>query len=55
MASDRDALYDSARQKLEEFKRLAYPRSVLRGACTYMAGCTGCYVWIRVRQIVDAW
>lgn len=55
MASDSDALYDSARQKLEEFKRLAYPRSVLRGACTYMAGCTGCYAWIRVRQIVDAW
>ena len=55
MASDSDALLTSALQKLEEFRGLAYPRSVLRGACTYMAACTGCYGWIRARKVVDTW
>ena len=50
-----EALYLSALQKLDEFRRLAYPTSVLRGACTYMAACTSCYAWIRVRHVVDAW
>lgn len=55
MASDADAVYHSGVQKLSEFRRLAYPVSVLRGACTYMAACTACYAWIRVRRVVDAW
>lgn len=55
MASDADAVYVSALQKLDEFRRLAYPKSVLRGACTYMAACTSCYAWIRVRRVVDTW
>ena len=55
MASDADAVYASGLQKLDEFRRLAYPRSVLRGACTYMAACTGSYAWIRVRHVVDTW
>ena len=53
MASDQHVLYTSALQKLDEFRQLAYPTSVLRGACTYMAACTGCYAWIRVRHVVD--
>ena len=55
MASDGDAVYESGVQKLDEFRRLAYPKSVLRGACTYMAAVTACYAWIRVRHFVDTW
>lgn len=55
MASDAEAVYNSGLQKLDEFRRLAYPKSVLHGACTYMAACTACYAWIRVRHNVDAW
>ena len=55
MASDQHVLYKSALQKLDEFRRLAYPMAVLRGACTYMAACTGCFAWIRVRHVVSAW
>ena len=55
MASDADDAVVSALQKLDEFRRLAYPKSVLRGACTYMAACTSCYAWIRVRRVVDTW
>jgi hypothetical protein len=55
MASDGDAVYESGVQKLDEFRRLAYPKSVLRGACTYMAAVTACYAWIRVRHAVDTW
>ena len=53
MASDGDALFASALQKLDEFRRLAYPKTILRGACTYMAATTGCYAWIRARHCVD--
>ena len=53
MASDAPALYDSALQKLEEFRRLQYPVPVLRGVCTYMAACTSQYEWIRVRSEVE--
>ena len=55
MASDPDAVYQGGLQKLDEFRRLAYPKTVLRGACTYMAACTSCFAWIRVRRIVDTW
>ena len=55
MASDADAVFTSAVQKLHEFRQLAYPTSVLRGTCTYMAACTACYAWIRVRRVVDTW
>ena len=53
MASDAPALHDSALQKLEEFRRLRYPKSVLRGVCTYMAATTSQYEWIKVRRVVD--
>ena len=55
MASDAEAVFAAGVQKLDEFKRLAYPKSVLHGACTYMAACTACYAWIRVRHVVDTW
>ena len=55
MASDRYTLHASALQKLEEFRRLSYPKSVLRGVCTYMAACTGVGTWIHIRNVVDTW
>ena len=56
MASDRAALNESALQKLAEFRELAYPKSVLRGVCSYMAATTGQYEWIRVRdEITTCW
>ena len=48
-------MFTAGVQKLDEFKQLAYPKSVLRGACTYMAGRTATYAWIRVRHVVDTW
>ena len=55
MASDETVLHISAVQKLEEFRRLAYPKSVLRGVCSYMAACTQRYEWIKIRTVVDSW
>ena len=55
MASDADALHGSALQKLEEFRRLCYPKAVMRGVCTYMAACTREYEWIKIRSVVEAW
>ena len=55
MASDRDVLYPSAVQKMDEFRRLSYPIAVLRGVCTYMAACTHEYEWIKVRSEVASW
>ena len=52
MASDRDALYHSALQKLAEFAALQYPRSVLRGVCTYLGATTGEGTWINVRHAI---
>ena len=50
MASDSDALYASAIQKLAEFIRLKYPRNVLRACCTYLGASTGEGTWINVRR-----
>ena len=55
MASDKRALVESATIKLQEFAKLRYPTSVLRGACTFLAATTGTYEWIQVRQKVDMW
>ena len=54
-ASDQDTIFSTALVKLDEFRRLAYPKPVLRGACTYMAACTSSFAWIRVRRVVDTW
>jgi precorrin-4 methylase len=55
MASDKEAIYDSAVQKMAEFARLEYPISVLRGVCTYMAATTAQYEWINVRATISMW
>ena len=39
-ASGQQELYESALQKLAEFKRLGYPPGLLRGVCGYMAATT---------------
>ena len=49
MASDKNTLEMSARQKLAEFARLGYPRRMLWTACTTMAVTTRCTAWFRVR------
>jgi len=55
MASDESVLHVSALQKLEEFRRLHYPMTVMRGVCTYMSSCTGVYEWIKIRSVVETW
>jgi hypothetical protein len=49
MASDDAALIASAGQKLAEFQRLQYPRSLLCMACTTMAVRTRNTAWFRIR------
>ena len=49
-ASGQQELYESALQKLAEFKRLGYPPGLLRGVCGYMAATTGRGGWILVRN-----
>ena len=53
MASDGDALFSSALQKLAEFRELGYPKGVLKGVCTYMAAITSRYNWIQVRTEIN--
>ena len=55
MASDPDALHDSAMQKLAEFARLGYPRGLLRQQCSRMATTTSTYEWIKVRAHAMTW
>jgi len=50
MSSDNDTLYDSGLAKVREFSRLAYPPTVLRGACTYLGATTGTYKWYEIRD-----
>ena len=53
MTSDREALRESALQKLEEFRQLGYPRGLLRGVCNFMGATTGNGGWITVRNLLD--
>jgi hypothetical protein len=53
MASDKEALRDSALQKLEEFRRLGFPPGLLRGVCNFMGATTGEGAWIGVRNALD--
>ena len=52
MASDVQALYQSALAKIVEFLRLAYPRPMIRAACTYMAASRGERTWLDVRDTI---
>ena len=53
MASDKEALRDSALQKLEEFRRLGFLPGLLRGVCNFMGATTGEGAWIGVRNALD--
>ena len=50
MASDRENMRQSARNKLEEFKRLGYPIPMLKQMCNYIATTTGNGTWINIRN-----
>ena len=52
MASTKELMVQSARTKLQEFKNLAYPNSILKGVCTFLAATTGNDAWIRVRNTI---
>ena len=52
MASDEQALRESALQKLAEFRRLRYPIGLLRGVCSFLGATTGNGAWIRIRNAI---
>ena len=54
MTSDRLALTESAVQKLAEFKRLNYPRGLLRGVCNFMFATTREGGWMDARDTIAA-
>ena len=41
MASNKYVFFKSAVNKIREFQNLAYPNTVLKGACTFLAATTG--------------
>ena len=52
MASNRQALIQSAKNKINEFKNLGYPASTLKGVCTFLAATTGNDAWVTVRNLL---
>ena len=50
MSSDSLNVYRSALAKAAEFRRLRYPLSVLRKACSYLGATSGDGTWIAVRN-----
>ena len=52
MASTRELLIHSGRSKIREFQKLAYPNSILKGVCTFLAATTGNDAWIAVRSTI---
>ena len=52
MASNKQVFIDSAVNKLREFQNLAYPNSVLKGACTFLAATTGNGAWMGVKRYI---
>ena len=46
MASDVQVLKWSALAKIGEFKKLYYPRPMIKAACTYMAASKGERTWL---------
>ena len=50
MSSDASTLWESALAKVAEFRRLRYPLSVLRKACSYLGAVSGEGTWITVRS-----
>ena len=52
MASGPHILYASALAKVEEFRRLRYPLSVLHKTCAYLGASTGEVAWLDVRDVL---
>ena len=50
MASDEGSLVKGGLAKIEEFRRLRYPISVLKQACSYLAASSGRPGWLAVRD-----
>ena len=50
MSSGPSQLVEGALEKMAEFRRLRYPKSVLQKACAYLAASTGDDTWITVRS-----
>ena len=51
-ASNPTRLYSSALAKVNEFRALKYPLSVLRQACNYLGASGGEGAWIKVRDAI---
>ncbi len=52
MASDVQALKLSALAKIGEFRKLHYPRPMIKAACTYMAASRGERTWLDIRDMI---
>ena len=52
MASDVQALKLSALAKIGEFRKLYYPRPMIKAACTYMAASHGERTWLDIRDTI---
>lgn len=50
MAGDNEMRYYSAIAKINEFKKLGYPRHMLKAACTYIAATQGERSWLDIRD-----
>ena len=50
MSSDADCMSTGAGHKIAEFRRLRYPLSVIRQACSFLAATTAEPTWICVRD-----
>ena len=50
MASNKYVFFESAANKIREFQNLAYPNTVLKGACTFLAATTGNGAWMDVKR-----
>ena len=50
MASNDRVMMESAKHKLQEFRRLEYPVAVLKQICNYIATTTGNRRWIHIRN-----
>ena len=53
LSSDDTAMIKSATHKLNEFTQLKYPRTTLKGICTFLAATSGNGAWISVRNQIQ--
>ena len=53
MASNKHLFIDSAVNKIKEFQDLAYPNSILKGVCRFLAATTGNGAWMGVKRHIQ--